>query len=115
MLTPLKMAIVTVFLIVSASTALAQTIPIDNQNLLEYGPSEKHERSRVAAPTGKTKADRPIWPVIFFSIDLQLTRPGVTTPERHARLIIAGSPASPMSGGLGRWRFLAICGRGVHC
>jgi hypothetical protein len=40
MLTPLKMAIVTVFLIVSASTALAQTTPIDNQNLLEYGPSE---------------------------------------------------------------------------
>ena len=40
MLTPLKMAIATVFLIVSASTALAQTIPIDNQNLLEYGPSE---------------------------------------------------------------------------
>jgi hypothetical protein len=46
MLTPLKMTIVTVFVIVSASTALAQTIPIDNQNLLdwlqalEYCPSE---------------------------------------------------------------------------
>ena len=36
MLTPLKMAIVTVFVIVSASTALAQTIPIDNQNLLDW-------------------------------------------------------------------------------
>jgi hypothetical protein len=36
MLTPRKMAIVTVFLIVSASTALAQTIPIRNQNIREY-------------------------------------------------------------------------------
>jgi hypothetical protein len=36
MLTPLKMAIVTVFVIVSASTALAQTIPIGNQNLLDW-------------------------------------------------------------------------------
>ena len=41
MLTPLKMAIVTVFLIVSASTALAQRTPIDSQSLtapLDYGP-----------------------------------------------------------------------------
>jgi hypothetical protein len=36
MLTPLKMAIVTVFVIVSASTALAQTIPIRNQNVRAY-------------------------------------------------------------------------------
>ena len=43
MLTPLKMAIVTVFLIVSASTALAQKTPIESQSLtvpLDYGPFE---------------------------------------------------------------------------
>ena len=49
MLTPLKMAIVTVFLIVSASTALAQMIPIDNQNATGVRPVRKHERNRVAA------------------------------------------------------------------
>ena len=39
MLNALNMAIVSALLIVSASTALAQMIPIDNQNVLEYGPS----------------------------------------------------------------------------
>ena len=43
MLSILKMAIVSALLIVSASTALAQRIPIDSQSLtvpLDYGPVE---------------------------------------------------------------------------
>jgi hypothetical protein len=43
MLSILKMAIVSALLIVSASTVLAQRIPIDSQSLtvpLDYGPAE---------------------------------------------------------------------------
>ncbi|MET0538877.1 MAG: hypothetical protein ABWZ64_13180 [Xanthobacteraceae bacterium] len=47
MLTTLKMTVVAVLLVVSASTALAQRTPIDSQSLtvpLDYGPFERMSR-----------------------------------------------------------------------